>query len=281
MPTFATPEPISATISLVVGEARLTASERTDTVVNVRPSDPSHQPDIEAASQTRVEFAGGLLEVRAPKPRNLGLFTKPGSVDVSVELPSGSNLKGGTSVGDFRATGRLGTCRIKIDAGDIRFEDVSAMEARLSAGSIDIGHVVGDADVSTGSGSLRIAEVDGSAVIKNSNGDCWVGHAGGNLRVNNANGVIVIDRADADVTAKTSMGDVRVGEVVRGSAALSTAFGDVEIGVRPGTAAHLDVHTSFGKVHSALTGADGPDASEQTADIHARTSLGDIVIQRS
>ena len=52
MPIFETPEPISATIDLAVGDVRITASDRHDTVVDVRPSDASHEPDVRAAEQT-------------------------------------------------------------------------------------------------------------------------------------------------------------------------------------------------------------------------------------
>jgi hypothetical protein len=44
MPTFDTPEPIAVTIELVVSYVRITASDRTDTVVEVRPSDGSTRP---------------------------------------------------------------------------------------------------------------------------------------------------------------------------------------------------------------------------------------------
>ena len=281
MPTFATPEPISATISLAVGDALLTASERSDTVVEVRPTDASHEPDLRAAEQTRVEFAAGTLVVRAPKQRGLGLFAKPGSVDLTIELPSGSNVEGSASIAAFRGTGRLGACRVKISSGDIRFEDVSTLAADTGVGAIDIGHVAGDAEVSTGSGQLRVGEIDGSAVVKNSNGDCWIGRAHRNLRVNNANGVIVVEHGDADITAETANGDVRVGEIARGSTSLTTALGEIEIGIRPGTAAHLDAHTSFGKVHNTLDAAERPEPSEHTVEIHARTSFGDILIHHS
>ena len=39
MPDFSTPEPIMAVIELEGGDARILASERADTVVEVRPSD--------------------------------------------------------------------------------------------------------------------------------------------------------------------------------------------------------------------------------------------------
>ena len=38
MPTFDTPEPISATIDLAVGDVRISAGDRLDTVVEVHPA---------------------------------------------------------------------------------------------------------------------------------------------------------------------------------------------------------------------------------------------------
>jgi len=58
MPTFDTPEPISVTVEIGVGDIRIVASDRTDTVVEVRPSDEAKKSDVTAAEQTRVEYAG-------------------------------------------------------------------------------------------------------------------------------------------------------------------------------------------------------------------------------
>ncbi len=56
----------------------------------------------------------------------------------------------------------------------------------------------------------------------------------------------------ASVVAKSSNEDVRVSAVVRGSAVLETRAGDVEVGIREGTAAWLDVDARAGRVHNAL-----------------------------
>ena len=58
MRTFDTPEPISVTVELGVGDLRIVASDRTDTMVEVRPSDAAKKADVTAAEQTRVEYAG-------------------------------------------------------------------------------------------------------------------------------------------------------------------------------------------------------------------------------
>ena len=127
---------------------------------------------------------------------------------------------------------------------------------------------------------MRLRELDGGAVIKNSNGDTWVGVASGDLRVNAANGSIAVDLAQASVVAKSANGDVRLGEVVRGSVVLETAIGDLEVGIREGTAAWLDVSSRVGRVHNALDAADAPEPSAETVEVRARTSVGDIVIRR-
>jgi Putative adhesin len=281
MPAFDTPEPISVAIDLVVGDARITASDREDTVVEIRPSDGSHEPDARAAEQTRVEYTAGTLLVKAPKQRALGLFGKVGSIDVTIELPAGSRVQGDAAVAAFRCVGRLGECRVKTATGDIQFDHTGPLDLNTGAGAIAVDRVVGHAEISTGAGRVRLREIDGTAVIKNSNGDSWVGEIAGDLRVNAANGDISVDHADAGITARTANGDVRIGEVTRGSASLKTGFGEIEIGIHAGTAAQLDVYTQFGRVHNHLDTADSPEPSDEIVEVRARTTYGDIVIRRS
>ncbi|HYB88140.1 MAG TPA: DUF4097 family beta strand repeat-containing protein [Streptosporangiaceae bacterium] len=281
MPTFDTPEPISAVVELVVGDARITASDRDDTVVEIQPTDSSDEADVRAAQQTRVEYTAGRLLVRAPRQRGLGLFGKPGSVDVTIDLPTGSHLHGDAAVAAFHCAGRLGECRIKTATGDVQLEYTGPLEVNTGAGAIAADRVAGPAEITTGSGRVRLREIDGTAVIKNSNGDSWIGEAAGDLRVNAANGSISVDHANADVNASTANGDVRIGGVTRGSASLKTSMGEIEVGIHPGTAARLDVHTQFGRIQNHLDAANGPGPSDQTVDVSARTSYGDIVIRRS
>jgi DUF4097 and DUF4098 domain-containing protein YvlB len=128
---------------------------------------------------------------------------------------------------------------------------------------------------------VSIREIDGSAVIKNLNGVTWIGEVRGDLRCNAANGDVTVDRALGAVTAKTANGSVRIGEVVSGTVELTTAYGELEVGVQEGTAALLDVRSQFGSVRNSLTASNGPAPSDQTVELRARTSFGDIVIRRS
>ena len=92
--TFDTPEPISVTVDVVVGDVRITAADRRDTVVDVQPSDPASREDVKAAEQTRVECVSGHLLVKAPKLRTWSIRSHGGSIDVTIALPAGSDMHG-------------------------------------------------------------------------------------------------------------------------------------------------------------------------------------------
>jgi DUF4097 and DUF4098 domain-containing protein YvlB len=148
-------------------------------------------------------------------------------------------------------------------------------------GNIAVDRASGDADVTTGSGDVRIGHIGGVAVIKNSNGDTVVEEVTGNLRVKSANGRISIDRAHASVIAKTANGRIRIGEVISGEIVLETAAGELEVGIHEGTAAWLDVTAHHGRVRNSLDHASSPEQSEATVEIRARTSYGNILIHRA
>ena len=283
MPAYDTPHPVTATVELVLGDLRIVAADRADTVVEVRPSDPGSDADVRAADQTRVEYADGLLLVKTPKQRGLGLFGKPGSVDVTVDLPARSKVQVDSGVGGVRTTGTLAACRVKSGAGDVQLDRVEGgrLSLEIGAGRVDVDTVAGRADISTGSGRLQVREVDGPAVVKNSNGDSWIGLVSGDLRINAANGDIAVDRAGGDVVASTANGGITVGAVTRGTVSLKTGFGEIEVGIPTGTAAKLDVSTSFGRIRNQLESTDGPQEKDETIDLRARSGYGDIVIRRS
>ncbi|HWM01258.1 MAG TPA: DUF4097 family beta strand repeat-containing protein [Actinophytocola sp.] len=260
MPVFETPQPVSLTIDLGIGDTRLHADDRSDTVVDVRPSDPGSDADVKAAEAATVEFVSGKLLVKAPKQRNI--FGKAGSVDVTVDLPAGSDVRGVAREMAFRGTGRLGECRFKTSTGDIQLELTGPLVAATSVGDIMVDRVDGPADASTGSGTVRIRELGGPAMIKNSNGG------------------ISVDKAHAAVEAKAANGDIRIGEVVRGSVVLGTSIGQLEVGISAGTAAKLDVRSVSGSVHNFMTAVDGPEPDDEVVEVYANTTVGDVTIRR-
>ncbi|MPZ86416.1 MAG: DUF4097 family beta strand repeat protein [Actinophytocola sp.] len=281
MPSYDTPEPILANLEPVVGNVRIIASDRTDTVVDVQPSNASDASDVKAADQTVVEFSAGTLTVRAPKLRPLDFSTKTRSIDVTVELPEGSQVLGSTALGHLHGTGRLGKTRYKSGTGHIQLDQTDESHLHTATGNVVVEHIAGKAEVSTSSGRVHVGAVTGTTVVKNSNGATTIGSAGGAVRVRAANGDITVEHADDGVDAKTANGSVRVLDAVRGALTLETAMGDIEIGIREGSAAWLDVKTRFGRVHNDMDAAAAPDAATDTVEARANTSFGDIAVHRS
>ena len=281
MSTFDTSGPVSASVELVTGDVRITAGPRADTVVEVRPTDENAELDVRAAAQTRVDYAAGRLVVRGPRKSGLGLLGRVGSIEVRIDLPEDSGVEGKLGVGTVHCTGRLADCRLRTGAGDLQVEDTGTLSLHTGMGAAVAETVAGDAEVTTGSGRLRVRSVRGRVTAKNGNGETWIGEAHGDLRVNAANGPIDADHAAASVTANTANGDIRIGEVVRGAATLRSAAGRIAVGIRAGTAARLDLHTHFGNVRNELTATDGPVETDDTAEVRARTAFGDIIIHRS
>ncbi|MDX8034078.1 hypothetical protein SK803_28000 [Lentzea sp. BCCO 10_0856] len=280
MPEFDTPQPISVLLDVYAGYVQIVASDRADTKVDVRPSDPSDSSDIEAAQKTRVDYSDGTLMVRGPK-RTFDFSKKTRSVDIVIELPTGSKVDVDVTAGSTRTTGVLGVTEVDMSAGNIHLDRTGPLKVDTGAGQVNVGAVKGNAEVKTGSGHIRIGTVDGGLVVKNSNGHIEVGSVTGELRARSANGDINVERAGGVVDARTAMGSIGVGEVVRDTVTLNTAMGGIELGIAQGTAAWLDAKTGFGRVTNTLEGSDGPGNSAQTVKVTAHTSFGDISVRRA
>lgn len=280
MSTFDTPGPIFAAIDIGAGHLRLRASDRTDTVIEVRPTREAEVADVGAAEQTRVEYGNGRLLVNAPKSKLRSLFSRNASLDVTVDLPTDSRVDAKVWA-DVLSEGRLGDSTFDTAAGDVRLDQTGRLKLRTAAGNVSVARSVGHADVTSAAGKIWIGEIDGTAVAKTASGDVTVGEVTGDLRLKTAYGEITVDRALATIAAKTAYGSVRIGEVVRGSVVLETGWGDMEIGIADGTAAWLDVTSASGSVRSYLEAADGPEPARETVEVRARTGSGDIVIRRS
>ncbi|MGW3944304.1 DUF4097 family beta strand repeat-containing protein [Streptomyces phaeochromogenes] len=278
MPSFDTPEPISVTAYVYAGSIRFTAGDRLDTVVEVQPRDPKKDLDVRTAEQTEVSYASGTLTVTTPKANLIG---RGGTVDVTVELPTSSNVDmtgAGTSV---IGEGRLGDVRVKTSAGDVRLDTTGPLQLKAPHGSTTVDRVEGLAEITSSTGNVRVGLVDGPAVLKHSHGTMTVGAVTGELRVNGANGAIDIARVEASVVGTTTNGLLRVAEVARGNVQLETSNGSIEIGIREGTAAWLDVSTNHGQVRNTLATSEAPEQTEETVKVRARTNWGNIDIFRA
>lgn len=282
MTTFDTPTAVLLSVDLAGrADILIVAGDRTDTVIDVRPRSANRALDARAVEQVLVDYADGRVSVKWRSLRLYSWFSDGGAVDVTIHTPRGSDVYAHSGMGDVRCEGELGATDLSSAMGAITVEHTRALRATTSQGDVRVDRVTGRAEIKTGSGKLRIGEIDGDAMIKNGNGDTYIGDVTGDLQVNAASGDIVIDRASSAVTARSSYGSIRVAAAVRGTVTLQAAYGALEVGVRQGSAAWLDLSTKFGYVRNELEATAEPGKSDSTVEVRARNAYGDITIRRS
>ena len=279
MPTFSTPTPIDLAIKLSVGRLEVVATDRTDTVVTVVPTNPDKPVDRRGAEETKVDFDGTRLTITGPKPR-FSIIGPTESVDLKVELPSGSRLTAELSVGSVQTTGRLGATRIKAMTGSVELGDTGDLWLRAGHGTAIIASIDGGAEITADHGQIRIGAVSGDAILKASHGSIDIGEAGGDLEAKLSYGDLSVTTAKAGVTAKTAYGRIDLREVSSGSIQVETGYGPIGIGVKPGVPAWLDLSSKDGRVRNEIDGNRAPEAGEQSVAVRARTQYGDITIQK-
>jgi hypothetical protein len=276
MPTFATPGPVTGTVEVAGAQVRVTASDRTDTTVQVEPLDPASRKDVTVADKTKVDFANGQLTVKTMVPGE-----KNGSVAITIDLPAGSRLIAHLAYSGVHVDGSVGNCELQMASGRVQLDRVGALRANISAGEVEVGHIAGRADIGGAAFAVRIGDVQGPAGIESSGGQAWIGHAAADLELSSGSGSFDIDRADGSVTATTGSGAIRIGRMTRGQAKLMNGSGNIEVGIGDGAAAYLDVNSERGSVRDSVTSPESLDASDAQLTVHARTRYGDIVIQRA
>ncbi|MFC8922540.1 DUF4097 domain-containing protein [Cellulosimicrobium sp. NPDC057127] len=279
MPSFPAPAPVPVVVDVPFGNLHVVAGDRDDVVVTVLPTDPSSSGSVRAAKDVRVERDGDTVTITYPGSwKQFVLPFASGTANVTVELPTGSDVRGKT--GSLLAEGRLGTVDLTLSAGDARVDEADRLDLKASAGSVVVGRAAGTANVRASAGSVRITELSGDATVKASNGTTTVGSVTGTLTVAGAHGDIAVGRVGGTVTARSAHAGIRVERVESGAVSLTTSYGSIEVGVPEGTAAWLDVASQHGTVRNQLTPTEGPVEDEATAEIHASTGYGDVILRR-
>ncbi|MFF6995354.1 DUF4097 family beta strand repeat-containing protein [Streptomyces sp. NPDC008313] len=178
MPKFPTPAPIAAVLDIPAGRIEFIAADRTDTVVEVRPLDPSKSRDVKAAERTEVVYGDGVLRVEASAKNQI--LGSSGSVEVTVQLPTGSRVDAKAAGAEFRGVGRLGDVAFETSQGSVKLDEAASVRLTTAAGDVSVGRLGGASEISTRKGDIRIAEAIGGAVVLRTDvGEVSVGAAHG------------------------------------------------------------------------------------------------------
>jgi DUF4097 and DUF4098 domain-containing protein YvlB len=248
--TFPSPGPVRYVIEIGSGEVQATASDRSDTVLEI---DVRKGPEPEVAHE---EGRDGLtIRIKAKKARRQDYA-------IMIACPSGTSFEIVTGSADMIAKGEVGSVEFRAGSGDLVFQDARG-DVVVKVGSGDaIGHAVGGSfTMHSGSGDVRLHEVVRDITVKTASGDISTGPVGG----------------DANVT--TVSGDVEIGSLRDGEAHLRSVSGDVNVGVAAGTRVFLDLSATSGEARSDLTPSGGPEGEGNTLELHVATVSGDIRVR--
>ncbi|MFG1958564.1 DUF4097 family beta strand repeat-containing protein [Nonomuraea sp. NPDC049028] len=215
MQQFDTLAPITAVLDIPAGRVQFIAADRADTTVEVLPANASKGRDVKAAEQTTVEYADGVLRIEtAQKNQYLG---PTGSIEVTIQLPTGSRVEGKSGSAELRTVGRLGDVTFEGAYHQIKLDETASLRLTATDGDVEVGRLGGAAEISTARGDIRIAEATGGKVVlRTESGDISISAAAGvsaSLDAGTAHGRIANTlkndgTAELDIHATTSSGDI-------------------------------------------------------------------------
>ncbi|MEJ7628906.1 MAG: DUF4097 family beta strand repeat-containing protein [Nocardioidaceae bacterium] len=276
---FETPEPVDLKVELGTGELDITASETSETRVELEAiHGDSHAKDlIEGA---RVEQHGTKISVIMPKNKG-GFFGRKGLVRARITIPHESSLKIETGSADLEARGRFAQASVASGSGDIEIEQIASGDLKAGSGDIEVETVLGSVKVKTGSGDVKLGSVGGNGDVMAGSGDVVLDAVEGALKVKTGSGDVVVKSGGDKVDAMAGSGDLLIQRVDRGEVFAKTGSGDVTIAVAQGTAAYLDIQTVTGDVTSSLDSTESPLDGDATVAINVVSGTGDVVLQRA
>jgi DUF4097 and DUF4098 domain-containing protein YvlB len=178
MHTFTTPAPITAVLDIPAGRVQLIAADRADTTVEVTPANTTKNRDLKAAEQTTVDYTDGVLRIQTTtKNQYLG---PSGSIEVTIKLPTGSNIEAKTASTELRTVGRLGEITFEGAHRQIKLDETTNLNLTAVDGDIEIGRLGGPAQISTARGDITITEATtGELLLNTHSGDITIGAATG------------------------------------------------------------------------------------------------------
>lgn len=179
MQKFDTPSTITTVLNIPAGRIQLIATDRTDTTVEVRPADPGKSRDAKAAEQTEVTCTDGVLRIEVPEAESRRLGPS-GSIEVTVQLPTGSHVDAKAAAAELRTVGRLGDVTFDSAQGPVELDEAASARVTLADGNVSVGRLNGPAEIRTQQGDVRIAEASaGTVTLRTEQGDITVGAAPG------------------------------------------------------------------------------------------------------
>ena len=266
---FETPHPVELFVEIGKGSVDVTATETSETHVEISGRDAPH---------VMVRQDGRQIAVVGPKQRG-GFFGADNRLDVRITVPIDSDAVLRTGSADIAVHGTIGTGQVKSGSGDLHLDTVTGpLLAETGSGDIRVERAAGALKMKSGSGDVVIGDSAGVASISTGSGDVRVASSNGQTVVKTGSGDLEVGDSTHDVSLTTGSGDLVVSRAHRGRVNAKGASGDVRIGIPAGTPVWTDITTVTGDIRSNLTGAGRPEEGADHVEVRARTVSGNVVL---
>ena len=264
---FETHEPVELYVELGKGEVIVTATDTTQTTVEVVGRE---------SEQVEVRQDGRQISVISPKG-NRSFFGGEPAYTVTISLPVHSNTVIKTGSADVTLDGTFGHGQIKSGSGDCRLDTFDGpLVVETGSGDVVLSRAGAELRVKSGSGDVDVAQADGILSVSTGSGDVEIGTTHGQAVVKTGSGDLEIRHASDGVSMSTGSGDMKIGTATKGKFSAKGASGDVLIGVPAGIPVWTDLTTVSGTIHSDLRGAGQPEPGADYIELRAKTVSGDI-----
>ncbi|MGI9586098.1 MAG: DUF4097 family beta strand repeat-containing protein [Acidimicrobiia bacterium] len=161
-----------------------------------------------------------------------------GTIDVTVNLPHGSDVSIRVGGGDIRVGTSVNDLDINVGSGDVRVGDADGVvHVNVASGDVNAGELGGEAEVNSASGDVRIASAR-------------------NLKVGSASGDLLLGELTGSGRITSASGDVRISSFSGSDLSISSMSGDALIGLISGMRVDADIKTLSGSLINQITPSD-------------------------
>jgi hypothetical protein len=248
----------------------------------VRGTDPDRSRTLARETEVRTSVEGGRFEVRVRYPQRqqvrIGFWDMLSGhrwpkleVRLALEVPPDLPVRLSSSSGDLATADLMGPQELTTTSGDISLDGGGARVAATSTSGTISAAALGIAELRTVSGDIEVSDVRGRLRATTTSGGILVQGASDSLMLGSVSGDLRVTRAPRGVTARTVSGQIGVksaagtvdlestsGDVslwldpgVR-RAEVTTASGDIVVGLRPSVGCALELSTSNGTLDASV-----------------------------
>ncbi|GAA2782576.1 DUF4097 family beta strand repeat-containing protein [Saccharopolyspora taberi] len=215
------------------------------------------EPFAEAVRQTRIDLTGSRLAVRSPASGPLRGIP----LEITIKAPLDSQLGVHTDSGKVAVSGAVSRLQLRSGSGEVIVDEVTGTaSARTGSGQMRLGTMRSGVQARSGSGDVEIGALEAASSVVTGSGNVWLGE------VHN------------DVLVRSGSGDITVADAAKGQVELITGSGELQVSIRRGVLAEVDLTSSTGSASSDLPVADEPPEEEPKLRIFGRTGNGDVLV---